>query len=90
MTIHERLDEIQKSIKAFGEFQQDFSDAFDKFCEISSEMTKKMMTVILVNMTQDDQERYENMIEQIESMYVDEELSSEWEEFPNNNDSEEE
>ena len=89
MTIHERLDEIQKSMKEFGKFQEDFSDAFDRCCDVSSEMTRKMMTVILVNMTLDDQERYENMIEQIEQMYVDEELSSEWEEFPNN-DSEEE
>lgn len=89
MTIHERLDEIQKSMKEFGKFQEEFSDAFDRFCDVSSEMTRKMMTVILVNMTLDDQERYENMIEQIEQMYVDEELSSEWEEFPNN-DSEEE
>ena len=89
MTIHERLDEIQKSMKEFCNFQEEFSDAFDRFCDVSSEMTRKMMTVILVNMTLDDQERYENMIEQIEQMYVDEELSSEWEEFPNN-DSEEE
>ena len=88
MTIHERLDEIQKSMKEFGKFQEEFSDAFDRFCAISSEMTKKMMTVILVNMTLDDQERYENMIEQIEQMYVDEELSSEWEEFPNNSEEE--
>jgi hypothetical protein len=39
-------------------------------------------------MTQDDQERYENMLDQINEMYEDEELNSEWEEFPNN-DSEE-
>ena len=84
MTIHEKLDEIQKSIKAFGEFQQEFADAFENFCAISSEMTKNMMSVILFNMTQDDQEKYENLMEQIEHMYADEELDTEWEEFPNN------
>jgi len=88
MTIHEKLDEIQKSIKAFGEFQQEFADAFKNFCAISSMMTKNMMSVILTNMTQDDRERYENMLDQINEMYEDEELNSEWEEFPNN-DSEE-
>tara|TARA_Y100000034_G_scaffold62933_1_gene76204 strand:+ start:92 stop:376 length:285 start_codon:yes stop_codon:yes gene_type:complete len=88
MTIHERLDEIQKTMKEFGEFQQEFSDAFKNFCAISSMMTKNMMSVILTNMTQDDRERYENMLDQINEMYEDEELNSEWEEFPNN-DSEE-
>ena len=88
MTIHERLDEIQKSMKAFGKFQEEFSDAFNKFCEVSSEMTNQMMTVILFNMTSEDEEKYEKMMEQIEQMYSDLELSSEWEEFPNN-DSEE-
>ena len=87
MTIHERLDELQKSMKEFSEFQKEFSDAFESFCAISSEMTKNMMSVILFNMTQDDQERYENLMEQIEHMYADEELDAEWEEFPNNNDS---
>lgn len=88
MTIHERLDEIQKTMKEFGEFQQEFADAFKNFCAISSMMTKNMMSVILTNMTQDDRERYENMLDQINEMYEDEELNSEWEEFPNN-DSEE-
>ena len=90
MTIHERLDEIQKSMKAFGEFQKEFSDAFEKFCAISSVMTKNMMSVILVNMTHGDLERYENMVEQLNEMYEEEELSSEWEEFPNNDSGEEE
>ena len=89
MTIHDRLDELQKSMKEFGESQKEFSDAFDKFCTISSEMTNQMMTVILFNMTSDDEERYERMMKYIEKMYDDEELDAEWEEFPTNNDSEE-
>ena len=93
MTLEEQLSKMQESIDKFSELQQDFTTAFETFCDISAEMTNRMMSLILFNMTQDDKERYAKMMEQIEIMCADHDeiLGEGWEEFPtNNNNSEEE
>lgn len=74
MTLHERLDEIDTSLKEFG-------DAFNRFIEIQMETNIKMLGMVLESSDLDGTIT-DKILDALTEPYEDEE--GHWEEFPSN------